>query len=191
MIWARSLANAVLRVDKKQTSDHLVDASTNTIKYLNGPHVGWIGPKMSPWILWRNLGGVVNNLCMGGLRIQLPYRTRFAWRESNIGMLLVPVRRFEDTAHHVTSRMSQTIMPKKQRPWNSDIGPTLWASMPRMVVMYNPLGRRSIFSWICFWPYSYKVIQRNSKPWSSMVSRWYLLSRISLKLSNLLPECGE
>ena len=56
----------------------------------------------------------MNNLCMGGLSIQLPYRTCFAWRESNIGMYLMPMRRFEDTTHHVTSRMSQTIIAKQQ-----------------------------------------------------------------------------
>ena len=29
-------------MDNMQTCDHCVDASTNTIKYLNGLHVGWI-----------------------------------------------------------------------------------------------------------------------------------------------------
>ncbi|KAK9142005.1 hypothetical protein Syun_011405 [Stephania yunnanensis] len=37
MICAKSLANATLRVESKQTCDHLVDASIKTMKYLNGP----------------------------------------------------------------------------------------------------------------------------------------------------------
>ena len=44
MIWARSLGNAAFRVDNKQTCDHLVEASTSTMKYLYGPQAGWIGP---------------------------------------------------------------------------------------------------------------------------------------------------
>ena len=51
IIWAKSFANAEFLVDNKVTCDNLVDASTKTMKYLNGPHGGWIGPHMSPCIL--------------------------------------------------------------------------------------------------------------------------------------------
>jgi hypothetical protein len=44
IIWASNLANVRLRVDNKHTYDHIVDASIKTIKYLNGPYGGWIGP---------------------------------------------------------------------------------------------------------------------------------------------------
>ncbi|PRQ43120.1 hypothetical protein RchiOBHm_Chr3g0465021 [Rosa chinensis] len=53
MIWARSLAKAAFLVDNSVTCDHLVDASTKTMKYLNGPHGGWIGPHISPCIRCR------------------------------------------------------------------------------------------------------------------------------------------
>ena len=48
MIYASKCAKETLRVDNKQTWDHLQDASTNTIKYLNGPLAGCIGPQISP-----------------------------------------------------------------------------------------------------------------------------------------------
>ena len=41
-LWVRNLAKAL--VDNKQTWDHLVDASTRTMKYLNSLQVSWIGP---------------------------------------------------------------------------------------------------------------------------------------------------
>ena len=36
----------MLRMDNKQTYDNHVDASTNTIKYLNGPHV-WLDKSLN------------------------------------------------------------------------------------------------------------------------------------------------
>ena len=57
----------MLRVDNRQTWDHLVDASIKTIKYLNGPEGGWIGPHMSPWILSRNLGDSLSTFIDEGL----------------------------------------------------------------------------------------------------------------------------
>ena len=36
IIYASKRAKATLRVDNRQTWDHLQDVSTNTIKYLNG-----------------------------------------------------------------------------------------------------------------------------------------------------------
>ena len=47
IICANSLANATFLVANKHTCDQRVDASINTIKYLNGPHGGVIGPHMS------------------------------------------------------------------------------------------------------------------------------------------------
>jgi hypothetical protein len=48
MTCAIILAKAWFRVDNRHTCDHLVDASINTMKYLNGPLIGCIGPHMSP-----------------------------------------------------------------------------------------------------------------------------------------------
>src|SRR5690606_21428151 len=53
MIWANNLANAMFLDDKRHTCDHLVEASTRTIKYRNVPHGGCIGPQMSPCIRSR------------------------------------------------------------------------------------------------------------------------------------------
>jgi hypothetical protein len=42
-----NLANAWLCVDRRHTCDHRVDVSIHTIKYLNGPDSGCIGPQIS------------------------------------------------------------------------------------------------------------------------------------------------
>jgi hypothetical protein len=63
------LANAWLRVDSKHTCDHLVDASISTMKCMNDPKVGVIGPHISPWILSRNLSGSALILRYDGLKI--------------------------------------------------------------------------------------------------------------------------
>jgi hypothetical protein len=49
--------------------DHRVDASINTIKYLNGQHDGCIGPHISPCIILRNFSGSVYILRGEGLKI--------------------------------------------------------------------------------------------------------------------------
>jgi hypothetical protein len=59
MTCAIILVKAWFRVDNKHTYDHLVDASINTMKYLNGPLVCCIGPHMSPCILLRNFSGSI------------------------------------------------------------------------------------------------------------------------------------
>ena len=51
MIWVRILANEASLVESRQTCDHLVYASTKTIKYLKGSQGGCTGPQISPWIL--------------------------------------------------------------------------------------------------------------------------------------------
>ena len=56
IIWAWSLVNATFLVESKQACDHLVDALIKTIKYLNGPHDGCIGPQISSLILSKKDG---------------------------------------------------------------------------------------------------------------------------------------
>ena len=58
-----------MRVDNKQTCDHLLETSINTIKYRNGPHSGCIGQHISPWIRSRNVGDLVFILAGDGLMI--------------------------------------------------------------------------------------------------------------------------
>jgi hypothetical protein len=43
-----NLAKAWFLVDNKHTWGHLVDALISTMKYLNGPVDGCIGPQISP-----------------------------------------------------------------------------------------------------------------------------------------------
>ena len=48
MIYASKRVKLMLHVDNRQTWDHLQNASTKIIKYLNGPLAGCIGPQISP-----------------------------------------------------------------------------------------------------------------------------------------------
>ena len=66
------MPKAWLHVDKRDTGDHLVDASINTMKYLNGPDNGWIRPQISHRILSRNLSGSARILRYDGLKINFP-----------------------------------------------------------------------------------------------------------------------
>jgi hypothetical protein len=66
------LAKAWFYVDNRHTCVHLVDASINTIKYLNGPLIGCIGPHMSPYILLRNFSGSICIMRGEGLKINFP-----------------------------------------------------------------------------------------------------------------------
>jgi hypothetical protein len=43
-----NLAKIWLCDNKRHTCDHRVDASINTMKYMNGPHNGCIRPQISP-----------------------------------------------------------------------------------------------------------------------------------------------
>ena len=54
----------------RQTCDHLVDASINTIKYLKGP--GCMGPQISPWILSKKHGDSIAIFKGDGMIISLP-----------------------------------------------------------------------------------------------------------------------
>ena len=47
IIYTSNCVKETLRVDNRKTWDLLVDASTNTIKYLNGPLVECIGLEIS------------------------------------------------------------------------------------------------------------------------------------------------
>jgi hypothetical protein len=69
MTYAIILANAWFRVNNRHTCDHRVDASINTMKYLNGPLIGCIGPYMSPCIILSNFSGSVYILRGEGLKI--------------------------------------------------------------------------------------------------------------------------
>jgi hypothetical protein len=72
MTCAIILAKAWFHVDNKHTCYHLVDASINTMKYLNDSLIGCIGPHMSTYILSRNFIGSVFILRDEGLRINFP-----------------------------------------------------------------------------------------------------------------------
>ena len=54
-----------------QICDHLVDASINTIKYLNGPNSRCIGPQISPWIFYKKDGDLIAIFKGDGLIISL------------------------------------------------------------------------------------------------------------------------
>jgi hypothetical protein len=66
------LAKAWFHVNNRHMCDHRVDASINTMKYLNDPLIGWIGPHMFPCILLRNFSGSVCILRGEGLKINFP-----------------------------------------------------------------------------------------------------------------------
>jgi hypothetical protein len=66
------LAKTWFHVDNKHTCDHLIDASINTMKYLNSPLVGCIGPHISPCILSMNFSGLVCVLRGEGLKVNFP-----------------------------------------------------------------------------------------------------------------------
>jgi hypothetical protein len=69
MTCAIILANTWFHVDNRHMCDHRVDASINTVKYPNGPHIDYIGPHMSLCILSRNLSGSVCILRGEGIKI--------------------------------------------------------------------------------------------------------------------------
>jgi len=52
--YTNNFANTWLQVDNKQICDHLVDVSIKTMKYINDPHGGCIGPQISPCIHSEN-----------------------------------------------------------------------------------------------------------------------------------------
>jgi hypothetical protein len=73
IICAINLANATFWSESKQTYDHLLYTSINTIKYLKGLHGGWIGPHVSHWILSRKDSDSITTFDGDGLIINLPW----------------------------------------------------------------------------------------------------------------------
>jgi hypothetical protein len=90
------LAKAWLHVDSKHMWDHLIDVSTRTMKYLNGPDNGCMGPHMSPWIHSRNLSGSTWILSDEGLKISFPIthevQTKSFYFEILVSFKLWPVQ---------------------------------------------------------------------------------------------------
>ena len=72
MICAINFAKAWFRVDNRHTWNHHMDATIRTIKYLNGPDKGWMGPQISPWMRSRNFSGSAFILRCEGLKINFP-----------------------------------------------------------------------------------------------------------------------
>ena len=60
-------------VDSKQTCDNLVDASINTIKYLNWPPGGCIGSQISHWIFSKKASDSIAIFEGDDLVISLPW----------------------------------------------------------------------------------------------------------------------
>jgi hypothetical protein len=57
--WPIILAKAWSCIASRHTRDHHIDASINSMKYLNVLDNGWIGPQLSPWIHSRNFSSFV------------------------------------------------------------------------------------------------------------------------------------
>jgi hypothetical protein len=72
MTCAIILVKAWFRVDNRHMCDHQVDVSISTMKYMNGPLIGCIGPHMSPCIISRNFCGSICILRGEGLKINFP-----------------------------------------------------------------------------------------------------------------------
>jgi hypothetical protein len=88
MTCAIILAKAWFRVDNRHMCDHRVDASISTMKHLNGPLVGCIGPHMSPGILLRNFNGSVCILRGEGLKINFPVAHAVHMKSEVLGNLV-------------------------------------------------------------------------------------------------------
>src|SRR5512141_755553 len=89
MIWAISFGKAWFLVDNRSTWLHLVEASISTMKYLNGPDRGWIGPHMSPCILARKTGDSSLIFRRDGLVINFPFVQAGQIKSSGLGKFLV------------------------------------------------------------------------------------------------------
>ena len=109
------MVKAWLHVDKRDTWDHLVDASINTMKYLNGPDNGWIEPQISPWILLRNLSGSARILRYDGLKINFPVAQAVQQKSLFWGIFwifhIITNRITDNFLHHPYYRVPKSIMP--------------------------------------------------------------------------------
>lgn len=56
-------------LDNKHIYAHLLDASINTVKYLDDPLGGLIDPHISQWIHFKNVGDSIPTLVIDGLII--------------------------------------------------------------------------------------------------------------------------
>jgi hypothetical protein len=88
MTCAIILAKAWFFVDKRHICNHLVDVPINTMKYLNGPLIGYIGPHMSPCILSRNFSGSVYILRGEGIKINFPVAQAVHIKSEILGNLI-------------------------------------------------------------------------------------------------------
>jgi hypothetical protein len=82
------LAKAWFRVDNRHTCDNLVDASINTMKYLNDPLIDCIGPHMSPHILLRNFSGSICILRGEDLEINFSFAQAMHIKSEVLGNLV-------------------------------------------------------------------------------------------------------
>ena len=72
IICVNNLEHAIYLVDIIETWDLLVDALIKTIKYLNSPHDGHVGPHISFCILSKTLRDSTATLLLEGLVISFP-----------------------------------------------------------------------------------------------------------------------
>ena len=70
---ANIFGNTIFRVDKRDTSRWLPEASIKTKKYLNAPERGLIGPHISPWIRYRGGGNSLGSCHLEGFLLNFPW----------------------------------------------------------------------------------------------------------------------
>lgn len=94
MICEINFAKSWFRFDSRHTCDHFEEASMSTMKYLNGPDRGCIGPHMSPYIRARNIGISSFTLHMDGLVINFPvahaWHMKSSWFRNFFTLILCP-----------------------------------------------------------------------------------------------------
>jgi hypothetical protein len=88
MTCAIILANIWFCVNNRHTSDHQVDALISTIKYMNDPLIGCIGPHISPYILLRNFNGSICILRGKGLKINFSVAHAMHMKLEVLGILV-------------------------------------------------------------------------------------------------------
>jgi len=71
IICVVNLINETFQLESKQTRDHLLNISINTIKYLKNSYGGWIGPHISLWILLGKDDNSITTFDGNGLIINL------------------------------------------------------------------------------------------------------------------------
>ena len=94
IIYEISFTKAWFLVDNKHTCDHSEEASMSTIKYINDPYRGCIGPQKSPWIRSRNAGTSSFAFRAKGLVINFPVahagHTKSSWFGKFFTLTLCP-----------------------------------------------------------------------------------------------------